>query len=185
MRPLAFVLVVPLLVACGGTPEPSAAPPAAPTATPRTAPPAPAACAEPASVLARDGEHVVRPKGSALRFQLVYQGSSIGVSVLRGVDMVLGPSDGSFEPGKNSGWWAELRSASGAKIYTTLLRDPTIVEGPGPGGTLVNATLDPCAQKILLVDVPNDPAGVALVIFGSPDSAHGAPTRELARFAIR
>jgi hypothetical protein len=135
-------------------------------------------------VIARAGGSLSRPKGSALRFQLVYQGASIGVSELRGVDKIVGPSDGLFQAGKNSGWWAELEASSGAKVFTRLLQDPTVLEGPGAHGGLVNVTVDACKPKIVLVDVPNDPAGTVLVVFGT-DASSGGRARELARFQIK
>ena len=106
------------LVACGGaTNEPSEVPGGASAANTPNEPPAttpgsndsqPATapandCPSPASVIAKSGTTLRQPVGSAQRFQLVYQGSALGVTALRGVDMIIGGSDGTFTADKNSG----------------------------------------------------------------------------------
>jgi hypothetical protein len=144
------------------------------------------ACPDPATVLVPSGGAITRPpSGSALRLQLVYQGSSIGVTDIRGVDMIIGPSDGPFVAGKVSGYWAETRTAT-ATVYQHLFRDPTVREAPGApgGGGFTSSTMERCAKKIILVDVPNDASAKELVIFGSPYGTQGAAV-ELARFTLK
>jgi hypothetical protein len=185
------------LVACGGaTNEPTETPTGG--STPSTAPETPAKtpgsndsqtttapasdCPDPAATIAKSGTTIRQPVGSAQRFQLVYQGSAIGVSALRGVDMIIGGSDGPFTAGKNSGFWAEVHDASGKTTFTRLLMDPTRQEAPAGNGGFTNSTIDKCIAKTILVDVPRSPSGSVLVVFGSP---YGQPTAsELGRFTL-
>ena len=142
-------------------------------------------CTAPASVLVRSGGSIARPAGSVLRFELVYQGDEIGVRALRGVDMIISGSDGPFTPGHHAGYWAETRDASGAALFTRLLRDPTVLEAPGApgGGGFSNHTIDRCEPKTIPVDVPSSASAQTLVIFGSPyGTSEGAA--ELARFTL-
>ena len=145
-----------------------------------------AQCANAEPVLVPNGGTLVRPPtGSVLRLELVYQGDAIGILDARDVDMVISPSDGPFTAGANSGYWAEVRDASGAASFTRLFQDPTNIEGPGPGpGDLVNATIDRCTAKLILLSVPNDASATSLVVFGSPYGTEGAAS-ELARFTLR
>jgi hypothetical protein len=142
-------------------------------------------CASPAAVIAKSSTTIRQPVGSVQRFQLVYQGAEIGVTSLRGVDMIIAGSDGPFAAGKNSGYWAEVRDASGKTTFTRLFRDPTNAEAPPPpgGGNFTNATIDKCIAKTILVDVPRSPSGSVLVIFGSPYGTQGT-AGELARFTL-
>jgi hypothetical protein len=183
-------------LACGGaTNEPTETPGGASTVTtpPESPTKAPAAndspttasdtdCASPASVIAKSGTTIRQPVGSAQRFQLVYQGSALGVTALRGVDMIIGGSDGPFTPGTNSGFWAEVRTASGKTTFTRLLMDPTRQEAPAGNGGFTNSTIDKCIAKTILVDVPRSPSGSVLVVFGSPYGQ--ATASELGRFTL-
>lgn len=193
--PLSLLLLA--VFACGGatneptgTPTASTAPSApsqnagrgastadAPKRAPKTE------CASSASVIAKSGTAIRQPVGSVQRFQLVYQGSEIGVTSLRGVDMIIGGSDGPLSTGTHSGYWAEVRDASGKTTFTRVLEDPTRIEGPGDNGGFTNATLDECSPKLILVDVPRSPAGSVLVIIGMPYGARGTAS-ELARFTL-
>jgi hypothetical protein len=116
-------------------------------------------CANPTTVIAASGGSIARPVGSALRLQLVYQGSSIGITQVRGVDKVLSPADGPFTAGKVSGYWFETRSPT-TTTYQRLFQDPTNLEAPGDpgGGGFMNFTIDRCTPKHFLADVPNDPS---------------------------
>lgn len=134
-------------------------------------------------MIAKSGTTIRQPVGSVQRFQLVYQGDDIGVTSLRGVDMVIGGSDGPFSAGTHSGYWAEVRDASNKTTFTRLFQDPTRQEGPGANGGFSNATLDRCIAKMILVDVPRSPSGSVLVIYGMPYGKPGS-TSELARFTL-
>lgn len=140
-------------------------------------------CASPAPMIAKNGTTIRQPVGSAQRFQLVYQGSEVGVTALRGVDMIIGGSDGPFAAGKNSGYWAEVRDASNKTTFTRLFQDPTRQEAPAGNGGFSNGTIDACIAKTILVDVPRSPSGSVLVIFGSGYGTQGAAS-ELARFTL-
>lgn len=185
------------LVACGGaTNEPSGPATNAPAETATSAPTTTAPsqgdapkndakndCASPASVIAKSGTTIRQPVGSVQRFQLVYQGSDVGVTSLRGVDMIIAGSDGPFSVGKHSGYWAEVRDGSGKTTFTRLLQDPTRLEAPGPNGTFTNGTVDKCIAKTILVDVPRSPSGSILVILGTGYGGQGTAS-ELARFTL-
>src|SRR5688500_185574 len=109
-------LLLPLFLACGGVADPNPNPSATAgsnekekestdrggsvSSTPTTTGgPVTTECANAESVIVKSGETITRPSGSALRLELVYQGSSIGVRKVRGVDMILQKSDGPFTPG--------------------------------------------------------------------------------------
>ena len=83
-----------------------AAPVAQPgAATGRTrAPPSriPAPRGRRAEVSVGPGGSIARPVGSVLRLQLTYQGSDIGVTEARGVDVLLSKSDGADVPNNPS-----------------------------------------------------------------------------------
>ena len=164
-------------------PSASASSPSASASTAK--PQGDAPCAKPSPVVVASGGTITRPTGSALRLQLVYQGAAIGVTQVRGVDMVLAPADGPFAPGKVSGYWVESRSAA-APLYQHLFRDPTVREAPGApgGGGFSNSTIDRCEPKIILADVPNDPAATELRVYGSPYGTVEAAV-ELARFKLK
>ncbi len=108
-----------------------------------------------------------RPAGTVLRFNLTYRGESVAVRTLNGVDMVLGPSDGPFVGGQNSGYWVELQDSSGHPRFTRLFYDPTLQESPGPNGGFINGQIPECTAKSISVDLPNDPRGTKIVIFGT------------------
>lgn len=132
-----------------------------------------------------NGGAIVRPVGSALRLQLVYQGSSIVVSNVRGVYIILASGDGPLLPTKVAGYWYETRSGT-TTAYQHLFRDPTNQEGApgGPNGQFSNSTIDRCVAKTILADVPNDPSTTEIVVYGSPYGTQDVAL-ELARFAVR
>ncbi len=142
-----------------------------------------ATCASPTQVSVGPGGTIARPVGSALRLQLTYQGSDIGVTEARGVDMLLSKGDGPFAPGAVAGYWVETRSA-GATIYQHLVQDPTTLEAVGAGGDgFTNVPVDRCAAKIILADVPNNPSITDIVIYGSPYGTNDGAV-ELGHFTI-
>jgi hypothetical protein len=142
-------------------------------------------CPTPATVLVPSGGVIARPAGSALRLQLVYQGTSIGVKEVRGVDMILAPADGPFAAGEVSGYWVESRSGA-TTTYQHLFRDPTVQEAPGApdGSGFTNSTIERCTEKLILADVPNDGSATEILVFGSPYGTQDAAI-ELARFTIK
>ncbi len=143
-----------------------------------------ATCASPTNVSVGPGGTIARPAGSALRLQLTYQGTDIGVNDARGVDMILAPADGPFTPGVIAGYWVEARSGS-TTTYQHLLQDPTTMEAVGEGGgSFKQLPIDRCTAKLILADVPNDPSTTDLVIFGSPYGTNDGAV-ELGHFAIK
>ena len=124
-----------------------------------------------------------RPTGSTLRLRLSYLGSAVYVTNALGMDLALAPSAGPFAAGVNAGYWAELQDGAGTTLYTELLRDPTVLEGVSDDGGFANGTVPRCTEKLISVDVPNDPSGHALVIFGSPYGTQDAAT-EIGRFLL-
>jgi hypothetical protein len=154
-------------------------------ASPERDPRADAGCPNPPTgiLVSAGGTLQPRPVGSALRLQLVYQGTALGITRAAGVDFMLPPSDGPFKAGTNAGYWFELQDGSGSALYTRPLQDPTQLEGAGPDGGFVNATVPLCDAKAISVDVPNNPNGHAVVVFGSPyGTSMGAA--ELGRFQL-
>jgi hypothetical protein len=140
-------------------------------------------CATPTQVSVGPGGTIARPVGSVLRLQLTYQGSDIGVTQARGVDMLVSKGDGPFTPGAVAGYWVETRSA-GATIYQHLLEDPTKIEAVGAGGSgFTNLPVDRCVAKIILADVPNNPSITDIVIYGSPYGTNDGAV-ELGHFTI-
>jgi hypothetical protein len=141
-------------------------------------------CATPTAVSVGPGGTIARPAGSALRLQLTYQGTEIGVNEARGVDMILSPADGPFTPGKIAGYWVEVRSGS-ATTYQHIFEDPTKLEAVGEGGSgFTNLPVDRCTAKLILADVPNDPSTTDLVIYGSPYGTNDGAV-ELGHFTIK
>lgn len=141
-------------------------------------------CAMPTQVSVGAGGVITRPVGSALRLQLTYQGTEIGVNQARGVDMILAPADGPFTPGKVAGYWVEARSGS-TTTYQHLFEDPTKLEAVGAGGNgFTNVPVDRCTPKLILADVPNDPSTNELVIYGSPYGTNDGAV-ELGHFTIK
>jgi hypothetical protein len=144
-----------------------------------------ASCAKPTPVLVASGGVIARPAGSVIRLQLVYQGTSIGITDVRGADMIRPRADGPFVPGKTAGYWFETRSAS-TTTYQHLFQDPTSLEAPGApdGGGFNHVPVDRCAPKLILADIPSSPSTTELIIYGSPyGTSDGAV--ELARFTLK
>ena len=143
-----------------------------------------ATCATPTQVSVGPNGVIARPAGSALRLQLTYQGTEIGVNEARGVDMILPPADGPFTPGKIAGYWVEAHSGS-TTTYQHLFEDPTKLEAVGEGGNgFTNVPVDRCTAKLILADVPNDPSTTELVIYGSPYGTNDGAV-ELGHFTIK
>ncbi len=140
----------------------------------------------PTAIVEPGGAIAPRPKGSALRLTVTYQASAVMIDAINGVDKVLPPSDGPFEPGKSGGYWYTLEDSSGSALYTQYFLDPTNQEvpgGPAGDGGFSNFTKPFCDKKLISVDVPNDPAGRAIVIYGPPYGKQD-PTGELGRFTL-
>jgi hypothetical protein len=175
----------------GGDPPNGTRPPSSDDLpTPDQPPPLPrivgADCPSPTTVLVPSGGLIARSAGSVLRLRLVYQGSSMGLTDLRGADMVLPKDAGPFKPGEVAGYWVEVQSAAKATLYQRTFQDPTNQEGfPGPNGEgFSNSTIDRCVAKTFAVDVPNDADVRDVVIFGSPYGTNQGAV-ELARFSIK
>jgi hypothetical protein len=144
-----------------------------------------ASCAKPTPVIVASGGVIARPTGSVMRLQLVYQGTSIGVTDVRGVDMILPRADGPFVPGKVAGYWFETRDGS-STTYQHLFQDPTSLEAPGApgGGGFAQVPVDRCSPKLILADLPSSPSATELIVYGSPyGTSDGAV--ELARFTLK
>lgn len=201
--PLSFSVVLGalLLAACGGGVDDGGRAPAPSAGEEKKSPPDPSStvttppgtskppttttgCPDPEAVIVASGGALKRPAGSALRLDLVYQGTEIGIRNATGMDRVLAPSDGPFKPGAGSGYWVETASAAGT-LYQRLMRDPTILEAPaGPGGSdFTNSTIPQCQAKTLLADVPNDAAATEVRIYGSPYGTQDAAVL-LGRFTL-
>jgi hypothetical protein len=141
-------------------------------------------CTPPTDVIVPAGGTLARPSGSALRLEVVYQAGDVMIENARGVDMTLPPGDTVLEAGVNSGYWYELRNASGETLYTRTFQDPSRIEVPLADGTMTTIPIPRCTPVTVAADVPNRSDGVALVFFGSP---HGTMkgARELTRFTLR
>ena len=137
----------------------------------------------PAFVVNPGGTFNPRPTGSVLRLQLIYQGSALGVVEAKGIATTLAPADGPFQPGTNSGYWAELRDGADHRLFTRLLRDPTRMEVAGPDGGFAQILIPKCSRKPIPLDVPNDPLARVLIVFGSPYGTQGGAV-EIARFSL-
>ncbi len=127
-----------------------------------------------------------RPSESTLRFNLTYQARAIWIDTAKGLDGIVAPSTGPFKAGVNSGYWYTLEDSGGKALYTQLFQDPTRLEGPPPqdgDGGFVNVTRPLCDAKAIQVELPNDPNGHALVIYGSPYGTQAAAS-ELGRFTL-
>src|SRR4051812_13373301 len=157
------VLVAVTSMACGGSTSgtgdptaPGTTPPSHnPNDPPSSNPPishndapkiAGADCPSPTTVLVGSGGVIARPVGSVLRLQMIYQGSSMGVTDIRGADMVIYRGDGPFTPGVVAGYWVEAQTSAKATLYQRTFQDPTSQEAfPGPGGGgFSNSTIDRC-----------------------------------------
>jgi len=204
---LVTVAVAAMAVACGGATSevPGSGEATKPGATGATDPPSTGAgtsgddtpkvnvgpqtagadCPVPTPVLVASGGTIARPTGSALRLELVYQGSSIGVTQVRGVDKILPGSNSPLVTSANSGYWFEARSGTSI-VYQRGFRDPTNQEAPsGPNGEpFSNSTIDRCRAKSISADVPNNAAVTEIVVFGSPYGTQDAAV-ELARFGLK
>lgn len=124
-----------------------------------------------------------RPVGSIVSLVVAVQGPRVLVVNAIGVR---GPAEASDPPAKagfNSGYRFELRDANDAVLYTRFVRDPSILEGPAGGGGLLNATLSWCDEKVMQVQLPNDPKARSIVLFASADGTR-KPASELARFGL-
>ena len=128
------------------------------------------------------GTIAISGNGSALRLSALYRGNAIGIEDARAVDMILAPSVGPFEAGKNSGYWAELQDAQGAVLYTDYFFDPLVVEAHfvGGGGSVSERPF--CDQKSISIDVPMNKKATRIVVFGNGYKASVA--KELARFNL-
>jgi hypothetical protein len=131
------------------------------------------------------GGTVTRPPEQVLRITFVYRGSLVAISNLFGANKVLPPSDGPFQPGVNSGYWAELQGATGQTLFSRLFQDPTHIEVPPPpdGGPFGQVLIPECDAKYFFLDLPNNPQAKRIVIFGNGYSGAGV-AQELGHFTL-
>lgn len=126
-----------------------------------------------------------RPTGSVVRFNVAYQGPRVRIVGATGLDMISEPSSAPLTAGTNSGYWFELQDAKGKVLFTRLVRDPSVIEGPPPpgGGAFVNAKRPWCDEKTMTFLVPNDANARSIVFFAS-DYGTQKPAVERARFGL-
>jgi hypothetical protein len=158
-----------------------------PSAPPSTTAPGPGlggeSCLYPTLVLVASGGTIARAAGPTLRLELVYQGSSIGVTRVRGLDRGIPPSSGPFTVGEVAGYWVEARSGT-TTTYQQYVQDPTVAEGlGGPSGAGSTATLPVCEPKPIIAELPNE-GTTEVIVYGSPYGTN-APAGELARFTVK
>lgn len=136
--------------------------------------------------LSSGGSLSPRPAGSVLRLLVSWQGPRIALAEAKGVNMVVGPSEPQLSSSPHAGYWFELRDADEHVLFTTLVRDPAVLEGFTSPTSPINVDLPWCDEKTLDVSLPNDPRAKAIVFFGSPYGKGnvGAPASELARFRV-
>lgn len=148
----------------------------------------PAECANPTRVIARSGESIARPGGVGLRLYLIYQGASVGLRSIDGVEASpprLGPNAAGPVAGLHPGYWGELRDADGAKLFFEMFPDVGEREVPpaASGGEFSHVAVDRCEPKLMAAFVPNDPSATDFVVFGSPYGTQ-APAVEIGRFKL-
>jgi hypothetical protein len=143
-------------------------------------------CPSPSGVLVTSGSTITpRPTGSALRLDVLYQGYAMGIDGIKGWDAIVPADSGPLKAGFNSGYWFELQDATGVTLYTHWINDPTRLEAPGPSpdGGFTNSVRPLCDEKSIRLELPNDPDGKAIVIYGSPYGTQNVAS-ELARFIL-
>lgn len=141
----------------------------------------PVQCESPTPTTVASGDAFDRPAGPIVRLQVVYQGSTMGIQSIAGVDMAIAPSDGPLEAGKNGGHWFVVVDQAQQPLYTRLFNDPSLKETvPGRNPAELRPICDP---KFLMMDFPNNPSATAVIVFGSPYGTQEA-AEEIARFTI-
>ncbi len=147
-------------------------------------------CANPAAVIVRSGENLGPPlTHTSLRLDMVYQGTSMGITGFEDSDSIVPASDAPLVVGTTTGFWAEVQSVGGADAgtveFTRLFQDPTRVEAPAnpDGGGFVNGTLPVCNAKPFSITIPGTNKQRYVVIYGPPYGTN-QPSVELARFGL-
>lgn len=135
----------------------------------------------PDPTLLPSGSTLARPVGPNMRLSLVYQGKRIAIMSAKGGDYSTDPSSEPLQPGKNAGYWFELRDKNETVLYTQLILDPTRMEAHGPNGQLL---IPECDEKLIApLDLPNDLSAKAIVFFGSPYGTFDGAS-EIGRFVL-
>lgn len=142
-------------------------------------------CATPvAGVVVAPGGAIPPPTGHvAMQLTFVYQGASVYITRVGARDVAPVGDSTRPQPGVNSGYWVSVHDASDAVLFTQSFFDPTVQEGFGGDGGFSNSTLPVCDPKSFIVDVPNDAAARAVVVYGSPYGTQNVAT-EIGRFTL-
>ena len=123
-----------------------------------------------------------------LRLTFRFANGEVRLLSYQRVDMICPPSIGERpEAGKHSGFWMELRGASGGVLFHRVLHSPFIRSARSPDGKVYLGTV---AESVIEVLLPDDAAAKSVALIGqfldaakaTQESARG--TRELARFDL-
>ena len=125
---------------------------------------------------------------AALRVTLAYRGREIRLVASRRVAMIAPPSAGPAPDASASGYWCELRDASGNRAYHRVLSNPMPasieVFSERPGATMTRVPREEMQGEFDVV-VPDLPQARTFAFFGPPGRAEeGAPAEELFRVDV-
>jgi hypothetical protein len=128
----------------------------------------------------------------AERVVLKFSGSNIQMITALQLEKTLSPSDELPQTQRPiSGFWYELRAASGAVRYRKIIGDPirNRVEGPALDGQNTSPVpkFSIPQERVFSVLIPRSGQGDELVIFSSPlrEGGESEPAQEIARISLR
>lgn len=138
------------------------------------------------------GQQFARPQ-SPRTLRLIFKSSEGEVRLLSHarVSMICPPSSGTPpQPGRNGGFWIELRDDAGNLRFHRLLQHPLgdSVELHEPDGTIRRVFGAP-SESVFMVLLPDDPEATSVVLMGDlnpaqRDAARLPSAAEIARFDI-
>jgi len=120
------------------------------------------------------------PQAGAVRLTFEHEADTVRLTRARPVDMKPVPSDALEGYAGHSGFWLEVRDASGKTIYRRVLPNPTPTyhEVHNPNGRSTHVPVQNRRGAFEVV-IPAPPAGAVVAIFATPQPP-AAPVRDFA-----
>lgn len=128
-----------------------------------------------------------RGPGRALRLIFSYRGNRARLESQQAVEMMVPPSHPTYDHGKQSGFWFEMRDAEDRVLYRRALHNPLQTDLEAPSGDPTRPftrvpVKDPQGTFVILV--PALEAARSVRVCASPSDARTRAAREIVRVPL-